>query len=48
MFMHPRQKYALKLRHVYAPRAEICPKSEAYLCTPGIDMPQVSGKILKF
>jgi len=32
------QKYALNLRHVYAPRAEICPESQARLCTPGRSM----------
>ena len=31
--MHTVQKYALKLRHVYAPRAEVCPETEARLCT---------------
>ena len=34
----PVQKYALNLRQTYAPRAEICPESEARLCTPGRSM----------
>ena len=36
--MHPVQKYALNLGHVYAHRAEVCLKSEARLCTLGISM----------
>ena len=33
------EKYALNLGHVYAHRTEICPKSQANLCTPGRNMP---------
>ena len=34
--MHPVQKSALNLRHIYAPHAKSSPKSEAHLCTPCI------------
>ena len=44
--MHPGQKYALKLGHVYAPSAEVCPKSEARLCTPGRNMPRIWGTFM--
>ena len=33
------QKSALNLRQGYAPWAEICPKSQANLCTLGRNMP---------
>ena len=38
-FMHTVQKSAPKLRHVYAPRAKVSPKSEACLCTPCKSLP---------
>ena len=44
--MHPGQKYALNLRQTYAPRAEICPESQARLCTLGRNMPQISGTFM--
>ena len=40
------QKYALNLRQGYAPRAEICPESQARLCTLGRNMPQISGTFM--
>ena len=40
------QKSALNLRQGYAPRAEICPESQARLCTLGRNMPQISGTFM--
>ena len=44
--MHTGQKYALNLGHVYAPRAKVCPESEARFCTPGRNMPRIWGTFL--
>ena len=44
--MHTGQKYALKLGHVYAPSAEVCPKSEARLCTPGRSLSEIRGTFM--
>ena len=46
--MHPVQKSALNLRHIYAPHAKVCPKSEARLCTPCISSSQFLGWFFKF
>ena len=42
-FMHPGQNLPPKLRHIDAPRAEVCPESEAHLCTPGRSMTWIWG-----
>ena len=44
--MHTGQKSASDFRRTYAHRAETCPRSQADLCTPGINMPQVSGRLM--
>ena len=46
--MHPVQKSALNLRHIYAPHAKSSPKSEAHLCTPCISFSQFLGWFFKF
>ena len=45
--MHPMQKSALNLGHVYAPRAKSSPNSEARFCHPCISLSQFLGWFLK-
>jgi len=44
--MHPMQKSAPKLRHVYATPAKSSPRSEARLCTPCKSLPQIWGTFM--
>jgi hypothetical protein len=43
--MHTGQKYALNLGHVYAHRAEVCPESQAHLCTLCRSMNRIQDKV---